>query len=360
MELNSTKNIAAGVLFLCCVVAIFGFSSLANACAICVPYPTKTAADYLVESDTAVLARENPDKPWSYIPIEILKGETSLSPIDNFLNSTTRRLLEIYPERGVVFVQNTKDKTKWRSLGFADEEYEKMVREIIQRAPHWQQLGALNESRLAFFANYLGHKNRALHELAYLEIGRAPYGQIKQLDAKWPLDQIRALLRNPMYLEWHPLAILMLAHNGDVNDRANIIDKFSYYARFGLTTNLSAWTTALIEIEEDAAVVKIEEKYFRSSIRSREELVAVTAALSEHGSNGHTHLRDQIIQSYSTLLDYHPEMASYVARDLMTWRRWELSDQLGEILNDIKHNDPLNAYTIRLYLSQANKVKTSW
>ena len=360
MKLNSAKHIVAGSLFLCCVFAILSFSSLANACAICVPYPTKTAADYIVESETVVLARENPDKPWSYIPVETLKGKTNFSPIDTFLNSPTRRLLEIYPERGVVFVQDTKDKTKWRGLGFADQEYEEMIREIIQRAPHWQQSGTLNESRLAFFANYLGHENRDLHELAYLEIGRAPYGQIKHLDTKWSLSQIRALLRNPVYVEWFPLAILMLAHNRDMSDRDYIIGKFSSKANFGLTNNLSAWATALIEIREDAAIVEIEEKYFRSSTRSREELVAIIAALSEHGSNGHTHLLDQIVQSYSILLDYHPQMASYVAKDLMTWGRWELSEQLTKILNTIEHSDPLTAYAIRLYLSQANKVNTSW
>ena len=360
MELNITKHLAAVGCFLYCVFAIYGFSSLAHACAICVPYPIKTAADYLAESETVVLARENPEKPWSYLPIETLKGQTSLSPIDNFLNSATRRMLEIYPDRGVVLAQDIKDKTKWRSLGFADEQYEKMIREVIERAPTWQLQGASNESRLTFFADYLGHENRNLHELAYLEIGRAPYGQIKQLGAKWPLEQVRALLRDPMYFEWYPLAILVLAHNGDQSDRKYIVGKFSSLERFGLTTNLSAWTTALIEIQKEAAVAEIEEQYFRSSARSREELIAVTAALSEHGSNGHIHLRERIIQSYATLLDYHPEMAGYAAKDLLTWRRWELSDRLKKILNTTKSTDPLTAYAIRLYLAQAKTVNASW
>lgn len=338
---------------------ILGFSTLANACAICVPYPTKTAADYLVESETVILARENPAKPWSYISVETLKGETSVYLADNFLNSKTRKMLEMYPERGVILVRDIKDETKWRSLGFASEEYEMMVRAIIRLAPRWQQLGFLNESRVVFFADYLGHENRNVHELAYLEVGRAPYNQIKQLGAKWPLYQIRTLLRDPVYFEWYPLAILILALNGDMSDQSYIIDRFSSLARFGMAANLSAWTTALIEIQEVTAVDEVEEKYFRSSTRSREELVAVMAALSEHGSNGHTHLRDHIIQSYSTLLDYHPEMASYVAKDLMTWRRWELADQLTAILKTIEQTDPLNAYAIRLYLGQVKKGNTS-
>lgn len=359
MALNSKTNSGAGCLLLFCTIAIFVFSDPAKACAICVPYPTKTVADYLLQGDTVVLARENPDKPWSYIPVETLKGETNLAPIDKFINSSTRRLLERYPERGVIFVRQAKDKEEWRSLGFADEQREQMVREIIRREPEWQQSGVFSTSRLAFFADYLGHRNRNLHELAYLEIGRAPYGQIKQLDTVWSLDQIRALLRDPLYVEWHPLAILMLAHKGDARDREHIVGKFASYARAGLSTNLAAWATALIEIHEKEAVAEIEQVYFRSTARSRKELSAVMAAMSEHGSNGHTHLRDQIVQSYSTLLDYHPEMASYVARDLMVWGRWELSDQLTRILDDVERNDPLAAQAIRLYLVQAKRINTS-
>lgn len=327
----------------------------ANACTICVPFPSRTTADDLVEGQTVVLARENPDKHWSYIIVETLKGVSDLSPIDHFIDSKTRRMLTIYPQRGVVFVQDKNDKTKWRNLGFADAEYEQVIREIIQVAPQWQQTETGNDQRLVYFAKYLGHKNRRLHELAYLEVGRAPYGKIKHLNTGWSREQIRALLRNPAYFEWYPLAILMLAHNANANDREYINNRFSTHVNFGLSMNLSAWATAMIEIEGKKGIVEIEQKYFRSSVRTQEELTAVVAALSEHGSNGHTYLRDQIVQSYSTLLTHHPKMASYVAKDLMTWRRWELSDQLSKIMTNGNDIDPLNAYALKLYFAESKK-----
>ena len=37
----------------------------ATARRICVPLPAKSAADHLLEADTAALAREDPDKPFS-------------------------------------------------------------------------------------------------------------------------------------------------------------------------------------------------------------------------------------------------------------------------------------------------------
>ena len=350
MKLNAGKyRVAFG--WLLGSFLFLGHPEASYTCTICIPFPTRTLADYLIESESVVLARENPDKPWSYQIVEHLKGEQILRPIDNFLNSSTRRLLRLHPERGVVFVLENED--DWRSLGFANQEYESLVREVLRRAPTWRTHDPLDESRLAFFADYLGHENRALHELAYLELGRAPYGQIKQLGSHWSLEQVRAWLRNPAYFEWYPLAILVLAQSGDERDHDHIAGRFSSLASFGLTTNLAAWATALIEIRRQAAIDEIETSYFRSPARSKEELAAVIAALSVHGSNGHTHLVDRIVRSYATLIENHPEMASRIATDLMAWRRHDLADQMAEALQEVQDTDPLGAYAIRMYLAQS-------
>ena len=51
-------------------------------------------------------------------------------------------------------------------------------------------------------------------------------------------------------------------------------------------------------------------------------------ALSLHGSEGRTKLRDQIIAVYGRLLDTHPSMAEPIARDLIAWNRSDLADRL--------------------------------
>ncbi len=45
-----------------CAALLVPLASLA--CTICVPYPTRTVADHLIESRAAALARENPDMPF--------------------------------------------------------------------------------------------------------------------------------------------------------------------------------------------------------------------------------------------------------------------------------------------------------
>jgi hypothetical protein len=103
----------------------------------------------------------------------------------------------------------------------------------------------------------------------------------------------------------------------------------------------------------------IEERYFRNNTRTKEELVEVMKALSVHGSDGHTHLRDRIAESYGVLLDVHPALASYVAKDLLAWQRWDFTAILSKNLEAQADVDPLGAYMIELYVSQAKEAQPS-
>ena len=71
----------------------------ANACQVCIPFPTKTLADRLLEADALVMAREDPERPFHYVAVETLKGDPGDEPIDAFLPSKNRRMLARHPER---------------------------------------------------------------------------------------------------------------------------------------------------------------------------------------------------------------------------------------------------------------------
>ena len=77
------------------VSAVIGWCvlPLALACQICFPIPRNSAADHLIAADRVVLARENPEKPFSLKAVEVLKGDGDGPEIDLFLDSSTRRSL---------------------------------------------------------------------------------------------------------------------------------------------------------------------------------------------------------------------------------------------------------------------------
>ncbi len=328
------------------------------ACVVCVDVPERSAADWLIESSCVIFARENPAQPFSYSPVEVLKEsgpkKAQHEPIDLFLDSHTRRILAANPDQVVVLVYDAQA-ARWRQLGLADTGYAAIVRRIVLLGPQWQgPEGA--KARLDFFLPLFGHKNPAIYELAYLELGRAPYRTIQELSRVVPREQLEPILKNRLFLQWRPLAIVMLAQSKRPDDHQFIRQSFRSAERFGLTSNLAAWATAAIELDGAEAVEFIQRRYFRQASRQRTELTEIIKATSLHGNQGRTELRDQIVASYATLLEVHPELAESVARDLLAWRRTELTEQLAVIFQASDYPEARDFPMVRRYLSQTAAV----
>ena len=252
------------------VLTLVVFCSVqAQACMVCLPMPRTTAADRLIEADVVAFAREDPGKPFSYQAVEVLKGELDADKIDLFVNSTTRRRLKVN-ENLVVVVVRDKDRS-WRTLGIADKLTRQVVRRVLAITPEWRgERGA--EKRCEFFITLFGQDHRALFELAYLELGRAPYSTIKRIAPAITRAKLQPILNRSEYIEWRPLAILMLAQKAGDEERILIKTRFDGCGRFGLTTNLAAWATAYIELAGAVAIEAINQQYLTNANRSEDEV----------------------------------------------------------------------------------------
>ena len=353
--LTGLHLISAGRRLLGFVVAL-GFGSLPlSACQICIPIPTKSAADYLIEADAVALAREDPDKPFSLRAEEVLKGELLDRKIDLFLDSQTRRLLTFRPKCQVICVRRDQGpEPGWRRIGTTSAVIAPLVREILARAPEWE---TEPQQRLVFFAPLLGHEDPLIQTLAHLEIGSAPYAKIKALGEILPPEEIRTFLRNFRMIEWHALYILLLGQSDDPRDHARIEEAMQSAAKFSITTQLAAWATASIETKQEEALEFIETRYFQNPGRRPDELRALVMALSVHGTNGHVHLRDEIIGTYRSLLVHHPAMAPLVVTDLTVWKRWDLAETVARLLAARSADlDPTATLQLRAYLRQADQA----
>jgi hypothetical protein len=323
----------------------------ANACQVCIPFPTKTLADRLLEADALVMAREDPERPFHYVSVETLKGDPGDEPIDAFLPSKNRRVLARHPERRMLLAR-AKPGGGWAALGIADADYERVVRRIVRHAGAWRPMETDNRQRLAEFAPLLGHADSRLHETAYLEIARAPYAEIRRIATEVPIDKVRVMLDEPRYLEWRSLAILMLAQSERPADRQRIRTNFAGKQRLGSTLNLAAWATAYLAIEGTGGVEQIQRWYLARPDRSREELREIVKALSVV-AGADAALREPVIAGYRALLETHPAMAPDVSRVLIAWHRWDFVEQIQSIREGMAGQDPLAAYALDLYLRLA-------
>ncbi len=321
-----------------------------GACQICIPLPERTLADRLLASDAVVLAREDAARPFHYQPVETLFGEPGDAPIDLFLHSQARRMLAADSQRAMVLAHSPRDNT-WTTLGFNTPEFERVLSEILARADRWRPRESDNRERLDWFVPLLGHPDERLHELAYLEIGRAPYAEIRRLAPRIDPGTLHEMLDSPRYLEWRSLAILMLGESGQEQDRARVRATLAQTARLASSTNLAAWATALIAVDGASGIEQLTSLYASEPGRSRDELDAVLQALSVH-AKATPELRGPVAGAYRLILERQPAMAPAMVHDLIAWKRWDFAGRIREIRQDLAA-DPLAAYALGLYLRLA-------
>lgn len=322
-SLNRIVTAMAGLAF-CLAVA-----SDAAACPICIGFPKNTDADYLLNAQCVVLARPQQLDPFQYAAHEVLKGEYDGSKFDLLVDSATRRMLDAHQDRHVLLAQATQH-GPWQHLGTTTPEFESIVRRLITIGVTWDGDNSAIE-RSQFFVRLFGHSEERIRNLAYLELGRAPYSMIRPLGRTISRDSLAPFLDNRQYTEWQGLAILLLAQSESDVDRKRILQSFQDCMQYGLVTNLSAWTAAAVEVDPMGSLQQIETNYFANVERTKEELDAVFLAITMLGAQEGLGLRERIIASYEVLLHQRPQFAPRVAQYLSAWKRTELSEQLTAI-----------------------------
>jgi hypothetical protein len=336
------------------VAIVTSGTETAQACQVCFPFPKKSIVDHLFECESVVLAREDPQRPFHYRAIEVLKGAAPQAPIDLFLDSGNRRILRFHPDRSVVLARAGSG--TWRRLAMADATLLPVVRDVLKRAPDWQRPGT---ARFDYFAKLFGHDHPVIRDLAHIEVARAPYSEIRRLGKGFSRTKIQAALRDPRYMEWWALHILLLAQSEDARDKQRIVDSMRSAERFGSTLQLGAWATAFIEIEGKKAIEFLESRYL-GALRRVEELREVVAALSVHGNSGRTQLRDRIVESYGVLLAQHPQMAPRIVGDLLAWRRWEMAEPVRRAADRCANSLPPEALgKLRWFAAMAARARSA-
>ncbi|WP_295884566.1 hypothetical protein [uncultured Thiohalocapsa sp.] len=326
------------------------WAGAANACQICIPLPERTLADKLLASDAVVLAREDASRPFHYQVIETLFGKPGNAPIELFLHSQARRMLAADSQRAMVLTHSARDGS-WSTLGFTTPEFDRVLRGVLAQVGRWRPHETENRERLEWFAPLLGHPDKRLHELAYLEIGRAPYAEIRRLAPRIDAKNLRRMLDDPRYLEWRSLAILMLGESGRPQDQIRVRQTLADKARVASTTNLTAWATALVAVDGVAGIEQLGHLYASKPGRSRDELDAVLQALSIH-AKADPELRGAVADLYRRILAHEPSMAPAMVHDLIAWRRWDFLEPIRQSQQDLA-DDPLAAYALGLYLRLA-------
>jgi hypothetical protein len=347
-------------------LVVLGLScSPAMACAICITLPEKTVADRILESETLVLAREDPLRPFTFAPIAVLKGSADGAPIPFLVDSATRRRLSDVFEDAVIFVRSRRSPVRpfaraeaepeWLQLGYAGAEYRALVDQILASEVAWRA-DKTGRARFVFFEGLHDHPDPAIRELGLGELAKAPYGLVREMISRLTLGEIVRVLRDPKMIPWAPIHILLLGRNADPASHELVRNTVHEAATArGTQRNLAAWATALIEIDGVRAVDALARSYFQLPERSTEELLDIATAFSVHAKEGDPALRPIIIAAFHDLALARPETAPTLSVHLASLKDWSHADYFEKLLNSGRSWSPAEDLMLKVYLGSAPK-----
>ncbi|MGF1611091.1 MAG: hypothetical protein ACFCUQ_16925 [Kiloniellales bacterium] len=319
-------------------------------------------ADRILESETVVLAREDPSRPFTFAPVAVLRGSVDGKPIPFLVDSTTKRRLGANSEDAVLFVRPQRSplrplaptEPEWLRLAYADAEYRTLIDRILALGDFWRA-DETGQARFSFFEALYDHKVRAIRELALSELARAPYRLVRGMTPRLAVAEIVRMLRDPAMIPWAPAYVLLLGRSADPAAHVLVRETIAAFAMYGAQSNLAAWATALIEIDGVRGIDILVRHYGGVPERSAEELQEILTAFGVHAKDGDPTLRSMIVARLHDLARARVEVAPAAANHLASLNDWSQADFFQTLLESEKRWSPAESFMLTVYVRAARK-----
>lgn len=325
------------------LVALFVATS-AQACPVCIDLPEATLSDRLLEADVAVLARENPDTPFRFEVLEVVRGNAArlreLPDIPYLLSSTNRRILAAHDQSTILLSYGPLPQLEdglaptrigWNKLGLITVDRRALIDRIILEGEDWAPRATAEPARFTFFADLLTHPDKQVRDMALAEISRAPYRLIRSLADPVPTGDLLKRINQRSEIPFAPVAVLLLGLNTDDAARARVRAGFASAVQHG-SYIAGAWAVAAIEVDRDLALARIGQRLADANVMAdlRSDLVL---ALTVSGS-ALPELRPEIADILKAEARRSPEELGTIVLALYEWKDWSLYDHIRTVLTD--------------------------
>ena len=287
-----------------------------------VALPEETMTDQLTKSAAIVLAQPDPDNPFQFRPAKWLKGNPNLNlpRIPQLVDSATRARFAREADYAVLFVYRSEDQG-WHRLANASSAVARMIDDLMAALPSWSE-GRDDPNRFAFFASRHADEDPSVRRLALIELVQARYSLLRTLDPQLTVGDIEDLLRDP---NEYPLASLFIVMLGLIDEAraTTLVRRMVDDAHdLGLSTHVTAWATALVEIDGRAGVETLAQMAIGSHATERVTADAMLTALALHGTEGLVSERDRIAEILSRSAEIDTGFAVNAVATLIEWKDW--------------------------------------
>ncbi len=335
----------------------------ALACPICFTGRVVSIGQKLDAADAAVLAQPL-SQDGTYKIIDVIKGDANrLAPL--ILDVAPPAAASAAPGEPTQLLLRNRLSGSWTSLGSMPARHadwlralaameavgEPAVRLVERRGAAPPDAGWIR--RLKLVAPYLESPDPLAAEIAYGEVARAPYQELRQLKTALDPAAIARWIADPARASRRPAYTLLLGMTGLSTASAIVEDSLVAASRSHDASNLSALLAADLELHGASRIAWIEQSYFSDRKRTLPEIEAALLALSVHGTADAAVPRSEIIAAYLRFIDLRRPMAGFVVGDLISWEYWGATGRLVAILKSGAVRDPGSRLAIINYLRRS-------
>ncbi|EEE37828.1 hypothetical protein RKLH11_1666 [Rhodobacteraceae bacterium KLH11] len=329
-----------------------------HACAVCVELPEASIADHILSAEVIVLAGAAPDNPFRFSVQKILRGTEgqleTIPEIPFLIDSVTRRAFHSDPTKTVLLTYGAiyKDSTGrsfsrgWKRIFTMNPERIEFVERLRPLGVHWIFGATDTPDRVSFFAEYLWHPDHVLHNIAMIEIGRAPYDLVRPIGDRVSTRRIMEEFNNLNRFRYVPVAIRLLGLQTDPQAVSIVRSRFAKTLKAG-GPNTFEWALAGIETDGASAIRAIG-RVIQDSETKLEHRQSLIRALSEAGTVQPKH-RDEILGIFSEALGKDPRLAIRIAVAARNWGQTGLHP-LFEAIAAKDETDPATQFVLNLVL----------
>lgn len=331
-------------------LALAVFPAAASACLVCIDVPDESLADRAIAAEAVALLRPSPDDPFRYVPVTFLKGGPDLPPVPFLVSRPAAAALVADPTAATVGLFSAAE--GWSLHDQGTEALGDALREAIRT-----DLGTA-EARLAFFGPLVANPDPAVQQMALIELATLPYPVLRQVQAHPSRREVAGRAFDPLWAQWAPVMILLLGTSDDPEDARFVRAAVDRLAASGHGTHLSAWATALIEVDGVAAIETLKRGFVDRPDASAETVRAVVVAMAEHSARSDA-VGDAALAALVATGNSQPGEIGYVARALQDRMDWSQADNLAALRDAGRIADPVDDFVVGQYIAAAEYAAAS-
>ena len=354
----------ARVLLPALAVSLVLATGAAWACAICFSGRVVAFGQKIDASDAVVLATPAGETGF-YRVVTTIKGATLAGALITDTLPPDPTL--VAPNWPMLLLRN-KLSHQWSVLGSIEEGQAGWLRALAAGGPTssrpavgaWPRTldttGDLSDddwvARLALVAANLESADRLAAAIAYGEIARAPYRQLRSLRGTREPGEITAWLDDPHLASRQPAYTLLLGIVGGPADAQGIEARIEKLRAVHRADNLAALIAADLEIRGPSRLDYVVEAFLTDKSRSLPEIEGALLALSVQGAADAEIPRSRIVSAYRDFIRAHPAMAGFVVQDLSDWNEFDAADELKMAMKSGAIRDPASQYAVLTFLKR--------